>query len=53
MRRKKNTTFDATYEERIKLLQANPDLYFAEYPRPHFGFSVEKKSSGESRKKDS
>lgn len=47
MTRQKNTTFDATYEERIKLLQANPDQYFAEYPRPRFGFSMDKRNDSD------
>lgn len=35
-----STTFDATYAERIKLLEASPEAYFRKYPRPTFGFQA-------------
>lgn len=33
-----NTTFDATYSERLRLLQSDREQYFRENPRPKFGF---------------
>lgn len=36
--RTKTNRFDADVEDRVKLLQSNPELYYQQYPRPTFGF---------------
>lgn len=47
----KNTTFDATLSERIKLLEKDPEQYFAKYPRTQFDFLKNEKSNPGRRKK--
>ena len=33
-----STVVDATYSERLPLLQSSPERYFREYPMPRWGF---------------
>lgn len=47
----KNIKFDATYSERIKLLETDPEQYFAKYPRTQFDFLKNEKSNSGRRKK--
>lgn len=47
----KNTTFDATYSERIKLLEMDPEQYFAKYRWPRFDFSDDENNKSGRRKK--
>ncbi|MDO4915033.1 hypothetical protein [Corynebacterium sp.] len=47
----KNTTFDATYSERIKLLETDPEQYFAKYRWPRFDFSDDENNKSGRRKK--
>ncbi|MBY0794139.1 hypothetical protein [Corynebacterium parakroppenstedtii] len=47
----KNITFDATYSERIKLFETNPEEYFAKYPRTRFDFLKDEKDNSRKRKK--
>ena len=42
MESRKKTSFDVTYEEKIRMLRRSPAQYFAENPRPQFGFPAEK-----------
>lgn len=47
----KNTTFDATYSERIKLLETDPEQYFAKYRWPRFDLSDDENNKSGRRKK--
>lgn len=37
-RRTNSSSTDVRYTERVRLLKANPEQYYREYPRPRFGF---------------
>ncbi|GAA1471717.1 hypothetical protein P4N68_10450 [Corynebacterium felinum] len=51
--RKKQTSFftDVTYTERIRLLKADPEAYFRQYPRPEFGFVAARREAAQEEKK--